>query len=578
MSMLVGCDVLSLLVFPPINDIPFWGDERVALISNCGDDPTQYFHDPVSIEPYKCDAYFVANYTDLILVDIAAGTSCRITTDYQGLWNPTGVSYSKLNDLLYVANYSGNNILIFKPTGNNFHHVGSINTDLSPEGVFISTDGRRLGVATYDGESIQMFDPYTGEELWTQIFGLCHGVCIVGDKVYATVLADSSLVEMELETGNVLRRVGSKGLGDQKFETIWPTYVYPYKDDQLLLADGLGGAIYIIPLATLQPTTVFGRNGPSDRFLVMPYCAVANGDTILIGSEAQDRIVVLKDDADGLRAIKSVNRVPNEWDYLRERIDGSGGANLPVVRGDDWEFPACIGCWRLNVFGGVYNAGFRTLTKLSGGTPPILGGFLFALPERLFLADPHGGLYSDDFLFTTTLPTPKGYLFVSSRHEIATYFTTVAGVPYYMPARVERGSWVIDGEVWGPTSHGYAADLIATLDQRAAELSQLRAVNGYLSPDQVRTALFYHPYDVIDLVAPRIGGDFEGSFTDLMALNFESIPGKAFLTRYRGFSAQTPASEIIQAVHAYYGAISDESIVRLPEFILVAMLTGYPIQ
>ncbi len=48
-SMLVGCDLLSILLFPPINDIPFWGDERVALTSNCGDDPAQYFHDPVSI-------------------------------------------------------------------------------------------------------------------------------------------------------------------------------------------------------------------------------------------------------------------------------------------------------------------------------------------------------------------------------------------------------------------------------------------------------------------------------------------------------------------------------------------------
>jgi DNA-binding beta-propeller fold protein YncE len=559
-------------------DIPFWGSERVALTSSCGDDPAAYFHDPVAIEPYTGAKYLVANYTDLILLDIELGTACRFTHDHPGLWNPTGVSYSKVHDLVYVANYNGDNILIFRIEGTHLREVGHIDTAKSPEGVFISADGNRLAVANYDAESIQVFDPFTGDEIWTQVFGLCHGVCIVGDKLYGTVLFDSSIVECDLETGEVLRRAGTKGLDLAKFETIWPTYIYPYKNDQLLLADGLGGAIYVIDRATLQPVRAFGKNGPTHKYLVMPYCAIGNGDAILVCSEAQDRVVVLIDDADGLRAVKSLNRRPGEWDYLRSRIDATSTDLLPIVHGRYWEFPACIGCWELSMFGGRYNAGFRILTKIASGLPPLLGGFPFSLPDRLHLANPHGGLYSDDFLFTTTLPTKKGYLFVSSRHEIATYFTTVAGIPYYLPVRIERGSWVFDGELWGPTTTGFTADIVATLDAAASQLAQGRATNGYVNPEQVRQALFDHAYTARDLVAPRVGGDFEGLFDSLLALNFKSEPGIEFWNKYQGFTASTPASQMIQAVHAYYSAVQDDYPVYLPEFALVAMLTGYPIQ
>src|SRR5205823_1965076 len=54
-------------------EVLFWGDSRMALASDCSDDPTIFFHDPVSIEPYEGDKYLVANYANISMVDVNAG-------------------------------------------------------------------------------------------------------------------------------------------------------------------------------------------------------------------------------------------------------------------------------------------------------------------------------------------------------------------------------------------------------------------------------------------------------------------------------------------------------------------------
>jgi hypothetical protein len=464
--------------------------------------------------------------------------------------------------------------LIFQVQDHHLHALGAISTDQSPEGVAVNSDGTKIAVANYDGQSIQLFDTQTGEDLWTKKIGLGHGVCIVGDRVYGTDLSASAILELDLYSGSELRRVGAKGLDETQFESLWPTYISPY-NDQLLIADGLGGMIYIVDRETLQPVRVFGHNGPSDKYLMMPYCAIGSGDMIIVGSEAQDRIVVMKDTSDGLHAAKSLNRYPAEWDYFRFRIDRTPSSALPIVRGHAWEFPTCVECWDVSMFGATYKAGFRILARVSDFDPAASRAYPDGLPLKLYLANPRGGLYSDDFLFTTTLPTEKGYLFVSSRQEIATYFSTVNGIPYYVPARVERGSWVIDGEVWGPTTFGFTQDLIATLDNCVSRLASQRSPNGYVSLRQLRESFFYHRYDVIDLIADRGGSSFEDGFQTIVSLNFESAAGRAFFEKYLSFTDQTPASEISDAAKTYYKDILSLDVIRLPEFALVSTLTGY---
>ena len=344
----------------------------------------------------------------------------------------------------------------------------------------------------------------------------------------------------------------------------------------MLLADGLGGVIYIVDQASLQPVRVFGHNGPSDKYLLMPYCAIGAGDTILMGSEAQDRILVMKDDSDGLRVIRSLNRFAGQWEYFRSQIDEIPTSSLPVVRNNDWDFPTCTGCRDLHMFGAIFKAGFRILTRVSDFDPISSSAYPYGLPLKLYLTNPLGGIYADDFMFTTVLPTERGYLFVSSRQEIALYYLTVDGIPYYIPARVERGTWVVNGDLYGPRNHGFADDLIRTLEGHADQLAAVRSANGYVSLTQLREALFYHPYDVKELVEGLGHGTFEEGFDGIVALNFESNEGKAFLAKYAGWSPETPASEMIQAVRTYYHDILAHETIRLPEFALVSMLTGYP--
>ncbi|HUN81854.1 MAG TPA: beta-propeller fold lactonase family protein [Phycisphaerae bacterium] len=556
------------------SELLFWGDQRIGLWSLCGENPSQFFHDPVSIAPFQGSEYFVANYQDVMKIDIDIGRICRMKSDWADLYNPTGISYSPVNQLLYVANYNANNILIFQVNDQQLHAVAALPTDRSPEGVSVSDDGNYLAVATYDGQSIQLFDTHSGENLWTKHNGLSHGVCIVDRHVYGTDLSSSELLDIDLFSGTELRRVGTKGLDETKFQSLWPTYVSRY-NNQLLVADGLGGFIYVVDQSTLQPLRVFGHNGPSDKYLMMPYCAIGNGDTILVGSEAQDRILVMNDGADGLHVTRSLNRYLDQWDYLRGQIDAWPTDSLPIVRNEFWDFPTCTSCRDLHMFGAIYKAGYRVLARASDFDPIASAAYPFGLPLQLFLANPLGGIYADDFLFTTVLPSDRGYLFVSSREEIATYFATVDGVPYYVPARVERGTWVINGELYGPRTHGYAADLIATMDGCIDKLEAARASNGYVSLDQLRKAFFYHRYDVKDLVEDRGQGSFEDGFDGIVALNFESDEGKAFLAKYMTWSDQTPRAEMTQAAQSYYKDILSHDVIRLPEFVLVSMLTGY---
>lgn len=569
-----GCGTIAPPDSSSGDELLFWGDQRIGLWSLCGESPSEYFHDPVSIEPFQGSEYFVANYQDVMKIDIETGEICRMSHDWGDVYNPTGISYSPVNQLLYVANYNANNILIFQVNDEQLHAVAALSTDRSPEGVSVSEDGNYLAVAMYDGQSIQLFDTHSGENLWTKHNGLSHGVCIVGQHVYGTDLSSSELLDIDLASGTELRRVGAKGLDATQFQSIWPTYVSRY-NDQLLVADGLGGFIYIVDQATLQPLRVFGHNGPSDKYLLMPYCAIGSGDTILIGSEAQDRIVVMKDGPDGLHAVRSLNRYAGQWDYYRSQIDALPTDTLPIVRNQDWDFPTCTGCRDLHMFGAIFKAGFRVLTRVSDFDPVSSSAYPDGLPLKLFLTNPLGGIYADDFMFTTVMPSDRGDLFVSSRQEIAMYFAAVDGIPYYVPARVERGTWVVNGELYGPRTHGYAADLVATMDACIDKLAAARATNGYVSLTQLRESFFYHRFDVKDLVENLGHGTLEEGFDGIVALNFESVEGKAFLASYMSWSDQTPGAELVQAAKTYYKNILRHDVIRLPEFVLVSMLSGY---
>ncbi|MEK7138516.1 MAG: YncE family protein [Patescibacteria group bacterium] len=523
---------LTPAVSPPsVPQISFWGEERVSVLETSGADNARDYHDQVSISPLGNSQYFTANYQHIMLVDLVRNTAQTLKHDWSGHYNPTGVAWSPQNQRLYVANYGGNNVLIFQflAASDEFKIVGEIKTDKSPEGIFVSEDGTRLGVAYYNAEEIQVLALPGDQVLWTQHLGLCHGVCIVGDRVYGTDLGNRELLEFDLETGQILRRVGTVGLASDKLELIWPTYIYPFGADKLILADGLRGTIFIIDRVTLTPISIFGANGPTHKYLALPYCAIWDPETeeMIIGSEAQDRILVLKQKADNWLVSKSLNRHPQQYDALRKEVDEMTTEELPVVNSTNWQWPFCKTCGKARLFGQEFYPGFRSLTPVTDDWS-----------GQIFLAGPQAGLYASDFLITTLAESPSGgYLFVGSRQDLATYFREVEGVPYYLPVPVERGSWIWSNEIHGPTTSGLTTAMFAMLERQS-------------------------------------GLNLEESFLTLITENFGSTAGKTFWQKYQSLGPTSSRSQVESIASDYYQAMLGTINLRLTEHALVAMLTG----
>ena len=116
---------------------------------------------------------YVANRTaNSILVFNNASTadgnivwSRRISGGFTSLDAPSGIFVDTANNRLYVANYTGNSIFVFDnaSTANgdippNRTITGGLTTLNGPLGIFVDTTNNRLYVANYTGNSILVFN------------------------------------------------------------------------------------------------------------------------------------------------------------------------------------------------------------------------------------------------------------------------------------------------------------------------------------------------------------------------------------------------------------------------------------
>ena len=206
------------------------------------------------------------------------------------VWNPTGCFYDNNEDLLYIANYHGHNILVCTIDDNFICKVvQEITTELmvSPENICVSDNGK-MAVADYDGNALFLFNK-DGELLWSKEIKLAHGVAMSDNYVYATGLCDRTISKFDLD-GNLIKEIGEQGYeGKDKF--MWPTSL-DYFNNRLLIADAHTGRIYLYD-DSLNYISSIGGNGASSNTFNFPYCATYMNDKIYITDTFNNRIVKL---------------------------------------------------------------------------------------------------------------------------------------------------------------------------------------------------------------------------------------------------------------------------------------------
>jgi hypothetical protein len=327
---------------------------------------------PVSMAWIGGRRFIVADYNHLYLVDEAEHTVADIARP-KGLamWIPTAVHYSSFYDLLFVANYTGNDILIFHLS----RGAGAgISLELSErihdhvdnaEGVSVSADGRYMAIAN-EGD-ITLFERESGawKYRWSQKFLAAHGVTIIGGQVFAS---GKSLAAFDLTTGKPL--ANASRIGEKPIE--FATCINDAGDGNLIVSDTVAGYVAEVDRKFHLIARV-GENGPGLGKLDMPYCVHRFAGRTFITSTMQARIVV-----HGPAGTQSWFTQPF-WQYENEpattiqRIpdDSSGGSS-------NWS--------TLSLFGLKVSMSYRMFKRLDGGgflSPPLRQG-LFGYPWEYY--------------------------------------------------------------------------------------------------------------------------------------------------------------------------------------------------
>ena len=143
-------------------------------------------------------------YKKLFFLDLKQNKTNEINPPKEvNLWVPTGVKYNKKNDLLYVANYLGENVLLFKliekiseDTTIHLKLVEEIVDGIvGPENLDITNDGKYLTVADYNGCSILLFKYIDGKhiKLWSTHVGYPHGISFSPDEESAKIIEEGPI-------------------------------------------------------------------------------------------------------------------------------------------------------------------------------------------------------------------------------------------------------------------------------------------------------------------------------------------------------------------------------------------------
>lgn len=513
----------------------------------------------VSMTPVDKANFLVADYDNIFLLNVKDKTfrMLRLGGDLKGFkFVPKGLYFSKAQNLLYVGNYTANNVLVFLVDMKTItlKLVREIKTEktISPAHVFVSDDGKHLVVSNEDGVNVSAFDisGYAPVESWSAKVAQPHGICIVKDRVYVTSLTDRTLIELNLVDGKILRTMGRLGWNPDDAGLLWPTSVYPFSDTELIMTDAHTGLVYIVDRESLKITKYFGGNGPTFKYLHMPYSAIVVGDEFFIISTFQKRILI--GDKKTFRIKESISENKDDWAYLKDNL-----RNMDLKKiGQGWKDYVWEEGPLLNIGGARYLPGYGHLhPKPDASAYPV---FNLDSLDTLFDSETY-------FYFLNAAQTQDGMIMFSPETPRANALTVKDGVTYFYPIKWEIDNWNIGNGIYGRMGKKDIRKIIDEAKEAVKELDASRRPNGLLSKDSLYGKMFSKYLD-----ARKI-------YFDKYFLNtFESANAKIFLEQYnRCLSYGCSAGKVRDITKKYYMRVRGEAYVEFDEFLLIQMLGGY---
>lgn len=250
---------------------------------------------PVSMTQTGDRDFLLTNYRNVYRFDVDAGTVRPVRFEGEvPIWNPTAVTYSPYFDQVFIANYTGNDILVAEYVDGALSLVERVvhpEGVVGAEGIAVSNGGGFMAVASYDGWSVSLFAREAGEWVyrWTaNDVVAAHGIAIHEDAVYAGGFG--LLVKLDLSTGAELGRITRI----EEDEILFATCVDSDEaTGDLLVSDTAAGRLFRVD-ENLELVSAFASNGPTYANLSMPYCAYADGERTWVLSTYQDRILEIE--------------------------------------------------------------------------------------------------------------------------------------------------------------------------------------------------------------------------------------------------------------------------------------------
>ncbi len=145
---------------------------------------------PVSMTRIGEDLFLFANYRNIYLFDAASRMAYPVRLDQKiPVWAPTAVYYSAYYDRLFIANYTGHDLIIAKIDRSEprirlllYERLTDANI-AGPEGIAIFNGGKYMAIANWEGGAVSLFERIDNrwQFQWKQTIAAAHGVAFAGE-------------------------------------------------------------------------------------------------------------------------------------------------------------------------------------------------------------------------------------------------------------------------------------------------------------------------------------------------------------------------------------------------------------
>jgi DNA-binding beta-propeller fold protein YncE len=254
-----------------------------------------YFPAPVSIAIASGNTAYVANYLDILVLDLVTGIGSVLSRPPGiDIWMPAAVAYDAHNRRLYVANYKGHDVLVLELVSSAEPVLVHRFVDpkmQGPEGVAVSADGKTIAVADYDASAVHIFSSNGALQSSTPV-GLAHGVTMSldGNTVIATGLSPPAIYRIGLD-GSVLQVYMHSGWHANEY--IYPTAITTTEGGFLAVTDAHSGRISLLS-SQLTEVTSAGTNGTNFTQFYLPYgIAPLQQSQLFVADTRKDRLIQL---------------------------------------------------------------------------------------------------------------------------------------------------------------------------------------------------------------------------------------------------------------------------------------------